>query len=74
MIATKDKAASPTELKIRVLAIKAKLPGNVRALLFDRFPAYDTAKGAKKIDNVLTGASSDEDLTVFLESLVAVAA
>jgi hypothetical protein len=61
---------TPTSLKMRVLAIRSQLPANVRARILDQFPDYDTAKGAKKIHNVLGGASSDERLTDFLESLV----
>ena len=60
---------TPTDLKLRVLAIRGQLPANVRALIRERFPAYDTAKGAKKIENVLNAASSDQALTEFLESL-----
>ncbi len=62
--------ATPTSLKLRVLAIRDRLPSNVRALILDRFPDLDTAKGSKKISNLLYGASSDEALTEFLESLV----
>jgi hypothetical protein len=61
--------ATPTSLKLRVLAIREKLPTNVRALVRERFTDLDTVKGAKKIDNVLAGGSSDETLTEFLESL-----
>jgi hypothetical protein len=61
---------TPTSLKMRVLAIRGQLPANVRALILERYPDYDTAKGAKKIHNVLGGASSDVRLTDFLESLV----
>lgn len=74
MIATKNNAATPLELRQRVLSVRAKLPSDVRARIFARFPAYDTAKGARKIENLLTGSSTDEELTEFLESLVAVAA
>jgi hypothetical protein len=62
--------ATPTSLKLRVLAIRDRLPSNVRSLIRERFSDLDTAKGAKKIDNVLAGGSSDAALTDFLESLV----
>jgi hypothetical protein len=62
--------ATPTSLKLRVLAIRDRLPANVRGLIRDRFSDLDTVKGAKKIDNVLTGGSSDEAITEFLETLV----
>ena len=74
MIATKNKAATPLELRQRVLAVRGKLPSDVRARIFERFPAYDTAKGSRKVENIFTGASTDEELTEFLESLVAPAA
>lgn len=69
MIATKNKAATPTELKSRVLAIRTKLPQNVRALVIDAHPEYDTAQGGRKLNNVLSGASSDERLTEIFEAL-----
>ncbi|MGI4862623.1 MAG: hypothetical protein ACRYFZ_01780 [Janthinobacterium lividum] len=62
--------ATPTSLKLRVLAIRDRLPANVRSVIRERFSDLDTAKGAKKIDNVLSGGSSDERVTEFLESLV----
>jgi hypothetical protein len=62
--------ATPTSLKLRVLAIRERLPANVRSLVREHFTDLDTVKGAKKIDNVLSGGSSDEAITQFLESLV----
>ncbi|MBF9140807.1 hypothetical protein [Hymenobacter properus] len=69
MIATKNTAPSPTELKSRVLAIRAQLPKDVRALVIKEHSEYDTAAGGRKLNNVLSGASSDEKLTIILESL-----
>lgn len=68
MIATKKTAASPTELKTRVLAVRPRLPQNIRSLVIDQHPEYDTAFGSRKLNNVLAGASSDEKLTEILES------
>ncbi len=69
MIATKNSTPSPTELKTRVLAIRPRLPQNVRTLVITNYPEYDTAAGGRKINNVLSGASSDATLTEILESL-----
>ena len=62
--------STPSSLKLRVAAIRSQLPANVRALVRERFTDLDTAKGSRKIDNVLNGGSSDERVTNFLESLV----
>lgn len=69
MIATKNTAATPTELKSRVLAIRSKLPSNVRTLVLKDYPEFDTAAGSRKLNNVLSGASSDAKLTEILENL-----
>jgi|GEM_PF-5504907 len=69
MIPTKKKTVTPTELKTRVFAVRPRLPQNVRALVVERHPEYDTRSGAIKLNNVLSGASSDERLTEILESL-----
>jgi hypothetical protein len=61
---------TPASLKLRVAAIRGQLPANVRSLVRERFTDLDTAKGSRKIDNVLNGGSSDERITDFLESLV----
>jgi len=63
-------AATPASLKLRVAAIRGKLPTNVRSIVRERFKDLDTVKGGRKIDNVLNGGSSDERVTEFLESLV----
>ena len=70
---TQNAAETPTpaSLKLRVAAIRSQLPANVRTLVRERFTDLDTAKGSRKIDNVLNGGSSDERVTAFLESLVA---
>jgi hypothetical protein len=61
---------TPASLKLRVAAIRGQLPGNVRQLVREQFTDLDTAKGSRKIDNVLNGGSSDPRITSFLESLV----
>ncbi|NML67642.1 hypothetical protein HHL22_20770 [Hymenobacter sp. RP-2-7] len=61
---------TPTDLKLRVLAIRSRLPKDVAQLVIQKLPEYDTAKGSKKIHNVLNGASSDLAVTEVLESLV----
>lgn len=69
MIATKNTAVTPTELKSRVLSIRPRLPKNVRSLVFKDHPEYDTATGSTKLNNVLSGAGSDLALTEILEAL-----
>jgi hypothetical protein len=61
---------TPASLKLRVAAIRTQLPANVRSIVRERFSDLDTAKGSRKIDNVLNGGSSDQRVTEFLESLV----
>jgi hypothetical protein len=60
---------TPASLKLRVAAIRGHLPSNVRQLVRERFTDLDTAKGSRKIDNVLNGGSSDPRITDFLETL-----
>jgi hypothetical protein len=69
MVMTNTETATPTELKSRVLALRSKLPQNVRALVMEHYPEYDSRKGSTKLNNVLSGASSDLKLTEILESL-----
>lgn len=61
--------ATPTELKARVMAVRPRLPRDVRAQLIAAYPEYDTAQGGRKINNVLSGATSDARLTELLEKL-----
>lgn len=70
MVTINTETATPTALKSRVLALRAKLPQNVRSLVVERYPEYDSRKGSTKLNNVLSGASSDQRLTEILESLV----
>jgi hypothetical protein len=69
MEATATTPATPTELKSRVLALRTRLPKDVRALVLKDYPEYDTAQGSRKLNNVLSGASSDARLTEILETL-----
>ena len=74
-IADKIIGSTPTELKARVLAVRPRLPQNVRTIVLDKYPEYDTAQGSRKLNNVLAFASSDARLTEILESIaLAVAA
>ncbi|MGI4875251.1 MAG: hypothetical protein ACRYFX_29190 [Janthinobacterium lividum] len=68
-IAAKNVGASPTDLKARVLAVRSRLPKDIRTLVLDKYPEYDTAQGSRKLNNVLAYASSDERLTQILEAL-----
>lgn len=67
--ATASPSATPTELKSRVLALRTRLPKDVRAQVLKDYPEYDTAQGSRKLNNVLSGASSDTRLTEILEGL-----
>jgi hypothetical protein len=71
MVAQNTQVATPTALKSRVLALRGKLPHNVRSLVVERYPEYDSRKGSTKLNNVLSGAGSDQRLTEILESMVA---
>jgi hypothetical protein len=62
-------SATPTELKTRVLALRTRLPKDVRAQVLKDYPEYDTAQGSRKLNNVLSGGSSDARLTEILEAL-----
>jgi hypothetical protein len=73
-IAEKPTGATPTELKARVLAVRPRLPQNIRTLVLDEYPEYDTAQGSRKLNNVLAFASSDRRLTEILEGFAQVAA
>ena len=68
-IAEKTLGGTPTELKARVLAVRPRLPQNVRALVMEKHPEYNTAQGSRKLNNVLAFASSDAKLTAIIESL-----
>lgn len=68
-IAEKTTGNTPTELKARVLAVRPRLPQNIRALVLEKYREYDTAQGSRKLNNVLAFASSDARLTEILESL-----
>lgn len=58
-----------TKLIEQVKAIKGELPKNIRERIFNKFPEYNTAKGAVLIQNVLAGRTADARLTEILKSL-----
>ena len=53
--------------KSEVLRIKKDLPKNIRDLIYENFPEYNTAKGHDLIMNVLAGRSPDMKLTEILK-------
>lgn len=53
--------------KAEVLKIKQDLPKNVRDLIYEKFPEYNTAKGATLIQNVLAGRTANSRLTEILK-------
>lgn len=55
-------------LKEQVAKIKCDLPKNIRELIYEKFPEYNTAKGAVLIQNVLAGRSADLRLTEILKA------
>jgi hypothetical protein len=57
--------------KARVKAIKEKLPKNFREIIYEKFPKYNTAKGAMLINNVVALRSPDITLTEILEQIAA---
>ena len=71
MITEKIQTPEPAALKMRVLALKGRLPANVRGLVLARFPELDTVKWGYRIHNVLNGSAADLPITEYLESLVA---
>lgn len=50
-----------------VLKIKKDLPKNIRDLIYENFPEYNTAKGSELIMNVLAGRSPCMRLTEILK-------
>lgn len=71
----KQKEALPqsSELKIRVLEAKKKLPkSGVTSLFFHYFSKdyTDTVKNKSRLNNVLQSRLTDEDITIKLEELV----
>lgn len=60
---------SPNEFcKAEVSKIKKNLPHNLRELIYEKFPEYNTAKGSVLINNVLAGNTADLRLTEILKS------
>lgn len=53
--------------KADVLKIKKDLPKNVRALIYENFPEYNTATGSNLISNVLAGRTAHSRLTEILK-------
>lgn len=53
--------------KEQIAKIKKDLPKNVRVLVCEEFPEYNTKVGAKLLDNVLSGSSADLRLTEILK-------
>lgn len=53
--------------KAEVLKIKKDLPANLRELIFEKFPEYNTAKGYNLISNVLAGRTANSRLTEILK-------
>jgi hypothetical protein len=70
--AEKMKAPLSSDLKIRVLDAKEKLPVHgLTALFFHYFRDFsDTVKNRSKLNNVLQTRTTDEDITLKLEQLV----
>lgn len=58
--------------KAEVLEIKNDLPKNVKELIFEKFPQYNTAKGVNLISNVLAGRTADLKLTEILKSFASI--
>ena len=55
-------------LKEQVAKIKNDLPHNVKKLIIEKFPEYDTKKGTILIQNVLAGRTADLRLTEILKA------
>jgi len=69
---TKTLRQSPNaSLKEEVLKIKHLLPKNTRAIIYESYPEYNTAKGANLINNVLRGLTADQRLTGILKQIIA---
>jgi hypothetical protein len=65
------KLSKRDELKVRVANVKPLLPDGIRATIYEKFPKYDNAKGASKLNNVLTLVTADLELTEILEKIAA---
>jgi len=57
--------------EITHLKIKHLLPKNTRAIIYESYPEYNTAKGANLINNVLRGLTADQRLTGILKQIIA---
>ncbi len=56
-------------LRDRIEAIRPKLPKNYRGIIIAKYPQYDTYQGSFLISNVISGRSTDEELTEILEKI-----
>lgn len=65
---TELRKSPSVELKAQVAKIKNDLPHNVKTLIIEKFPEYDTKKGTILIQNVLAGRSADVRLTEILKA------
>lgn len=65
---TELRKSPSVELKAQVAKIKNDLPHNIKTLIIEKFPEYDTKKGTILIQNVLAGRTADLRLTEILKS------
>lgn len=54
-------------IKIRALMVKGRLPKNYCRAIIKKFPEYDNLDGLTHIRNVLSGKTTDLELTEKLE-------
>lgn len=67
--AIESKRETPSQhFKNRVLTCKP-YPRGIRKKILELFPKFNTKKGIKLIDNVLTGTTSDVELTTIIETI-----
>jgi hypothetical protein len=58
-------------LKNRIISIREKLPANWRAIVFQKYPKYNTNLGVNLLNNVIALRSTNEEVTAILEDIVA---
>jgi hypothetical protein len=56
--------------KAEVFALKGKLPENWKERLRIKHPEYDTAKGTRLLDNIITGRSTDAIVLGFMKEII----
>jgi hypothetical protein len=65
--AFKTRSQEVAELRNRVEAAFPFLPKNYKKIIAERYPAYNTIEGGAKINNVIAGRSTNEDITKIIE-------